>query len=365
MANITWKVSRGSGGSDELLNGVVGLRKWRAALASMKAGVTPKINLNIIGDSITEGMGTTDFRTKSYTNLVRIALAAKYGDVGNGLIPSWHPDSNIAGTPWWTYAGTGWTNEATFGLTMLCKRSQTSGDTATISFNGTGIKFLFLRGSACGTCTIAIDGGAPTSYNFANGTTEYANVTTISGLANGAHTAVITSTVAAGKYIWLIGAYEIKGTTGVQVNMCGRYGTQTASSYPDPSLQVSINHFQPKLTLVALLSNDFAGSIPVDNYKARLQAIVTRALTTGDVMLMSLGHRNATSTYPQKDYADMMRTVADENNIAYLDLFNRWGGGLGATAGITAKNLGLMDDVHPTDAGAQDIAAAILKVIDE
>ena len=113
------------------------------------------------------------------------------------------------------------------------------------------------------------------------------------------------------------------------------------------------------------MSNDFAASIPVSTYSARLQAIITRALTYGDVLLVSLGHRDSTSTYPHKDYADAMKNLADTNQVAYLDIFNRWGGTVGATSGITARNLGLMDNVHPIDAGAQDIATAILNAIDE
>ena len=147
--------------------------------------------------------------------------------------------------------------------------------------------------------------------------------------------------------------------------MCGRYGTQTASHYPDPSMQVAFNHFQPNLSIIALMSNDFAASITVATYTSRLQAIITRALAYGDVMLVSLGHRDSTSTYPHKDYAEAMKSLAELNNTAYLDIFNRWGGSVGATSGITARNLGLMDDVHPLDAGAQDIAKAILNAIDQ
>jgi Bacterial Ig domain/Bacterial Ig-like domain len=78
--------------------------------------------------------------------------------------------------------------------------SHETGATATITFTGTAVSWIGLRCSACGIASVSIDGGATTSVDTvgrsAPGSPGLASevVFTVSGLAPGSHTMVITVT---------------------------------------------------------------------------------------------------------------------------------------------------------------------------
>lgn len=361
-----------------VLNSDIGLRRWRAALAKVKSGVNQIANVSVLGDSITEGgaagngatadyVGGNNYLNKGYVGKVRSALAAKYGDVGTGFIPIFYPKYG----GFWTFSA-GWQDEitATFGPTGLNKRSGTNGDVATFSFSGTGISIVLASGTGAGTFTASVDGGAATPFDsYTAGAAIGAKEFKITGLADGTHTLTLTSTVTGGKQLWLLGAYPIKGTSGVRVNMLGRWGTKvnnsigpSATKYP---LFSEIDFWSPALTIVAFTANDFSGQTDLISYRNDLQTIITRAKQFGDCLLVSTGLRNdvVTPTNAQSEYNKVLLNLAFENNIAFVDVINRWSG----DANYAQNTLSFIssDNVHPGDYGHQDIATAILRVIDE
>jgi hypothetical protein len=168
-------------------NADIGLRKWRAAIARLKAGSTEIVNLQAIGDSITTGVGATaPMFTNGYIGRIKTALTTKFGDVGRGFIPCYY----LNGVMDWSKTGT-WSTNGSYGTSGCSWITTENGATAFLTFNGTGIAFVMVTASACGTFDVAVDGGASTNY----GSTEYnsARVYKITGLAPGDHTIIFTA----------------------------------------------------------------------------------------------------------------------------------------------------------------------------
>jgi hypothetical protein len=80
-----------------------------------------------------------------------------------------------------------------------------AGDTATVTFHGTGITFYAITQSNMGEFSAAIDGGSPTTVDeYSASHLEQQPVWTVSGLTDGPHTLVITclGTMGAGSGTW-------------------------------------------------------------------------------------------------------------------------------------------------------------------
>jgi len=335
----------------------VGLRVWKAWIAKLKAGAQLFVNVSIIGDSISEGANATVWQTGGYIGLVRSKMQAKYGDAGLGMIPTYYPFNG----PLWKYTA-GFTEASNWGCASRARTATAAGEKATLDFNGTGVGVVYAKRTDWGTFEIWIDGVLNQTVDTSQATTVGGAVTTITGLTAGAHTLEIRKT-SDGKQIMLVGAYEIKGTSGVRVHNCSRYGSIVAEHSPFNIMAASIDVFAPRLTIISLTANDYGTQTSLATYTSGLQQIITRAKATGDVLLLSSGIRTETYSVPQREYVNAMKGLALANNCAYIDLFNRWSG----DAVYATNILGYFTSstVHPNDYGMQDMATAILKVIDE
>lgn len=337
------------------------LRRWRASLAKVASGTGGVVNIVWQGDSISEGgyatMDADDFQTKGYVGRVRTALQEKYGDVGKGLVSVNYP----YGKPQWKLTGN-W-NAATvgFGVMRGSKATMTAGESAEFAFNGSGISVFFGGTTTTGTVTISIDGGEEVAFNTAttsgtDGKKEYK----VTGLVSGPHTVKVTKS-ADGKVIYLLGGAEIKGSIGICVNNCSKWGERTTAAVPETNIEISITRWQPALTVIALLAND-AGNTTPENYRTNILKLVAEGKKTGDVLLLSTGISQSAVAGGSHDVLnEVLRDIAlSDLNIAYLDLFNRWGG----NGPYVKSTLGFLEDnVHPNAAGHIDIASAVFEVI--
>jgi lysophospholipase L1-like esterase len=330
----------------QLLNFDSALRKYRSAIAKVESGTNQLFNVNFVGDSITEGVGidsANDYYSKGYVGRIREKFKTKFGDVGLGMIPVY--------TSAWTFNGD-WITTV-YGIGTNAKYTKALNATAQISFSGTGISFVLMKGGATGSISVTID-GSPATINYSVATGQY-TIVSITGLTDGVHTAVLTNLAAVDVY--LSGAFEIKGTKGIRVNMCGKSGaiSNSYSGY-EFSMQSTIDVFAPSLTVIALITNDIGFGTTVDDYKANIQKLITRAKTFGDVLLLANTVRTDRTDVVQKPFVDVLRTLAVSNNCAFVNIYNRWG--------IQGNTLGFMaDTLHPSEAGHQDMANALLKVL--
>jgi hypothetical protein len=313
-----------------------------------------------MGDSISEG-GISDadprnYIDKGYVGIIRNKLATKYGDVGKGMIPIYYPNGN----PYWVTSGSWSIAAAVSGCTSRLLKTSSNGASVTINFNGTGIDVILVKGAILGQFNYTVDGGASTLFDCYQSGANYGAKLSITGLSSGDHTLVITKNND-GKEIWMIGHCEIKGTKGARVNLVGRWGTVVADSTPDGCLISEVDIWTPALTIIAFTANDYGNQTALATYQANLQTLIDRAKLYGDVLLTTIGlHSDTVGSIPQQSYFDTVKSLAIKNNCAYVDISGRWGGN--TNVGTTGL---LSDTVHPNAYGHQDIASAILKIIDE
>ncbi|MEW6379784.1 MAG: SGNH/GDSL hydrolase family protein [bacterium] len=335
------------------------LDTWRATLAKLRSGTTGIFNVCCLGDSITEGTaaGTShlDYRTKSFVGRLRTRLAATFGDVGLGFIPSHFSHTY----PAVTFSGN-WNDAASYGIANSCKQSSETGATATVSFDGTGIGVAVMRNSMAAQYTIAIDGGGPITHNTYNATLISPYMYEETGLADTDHTAVITVDNGANpsRTLNLLGIYPIKGTAGIRVHNCARWESKVADFLGTGCLDLEINHWTPVLTIVALVANDFNSQTDLGSYESNLTQIVNAALTHGDCLIVGNGLYNVERAIPITAYEEVCRKVALNYGCAYLATNRRW------KNFSNANSLGYMsDDVHLTAAGHQDIASMLINYL--
>jgi hypothetical protein len=340
-------------------NSDIGLRRWRAELAKVKQDTNKIINISCVGDSITQGAGSdsviSNWQDKGWRGQLNSYFASKFNDVGKGFRPCYSYDSANTYNPW-TYSGN-WTDLTTaYGVMSFCKKSNSQNDTATISFNGTGVGVVMAKNTNCGNMDFLID-GVSHPYNAYSTTVISASTYEITGLTAGDHTLVIKNN-APGIVFYLIGIYEIKGSKGVRVNMLGKSAmTITYAMQREDQLQAEIDIWNPKLTIIGMCAN---GGMDTATWKSRMQTLITRALQYGDVLLTTWGLQQDTTYTPS--YVAATRELAKENNCALLDIYDRWG----SDYNYANTTLGLIyDTIHPNIYGHQDICDAIIKTLVE
>jgi hypothetical protein len=334
--------------SSDPFNAEKGLRKYRSVIAKLDAGIEQISNVCFVGDSITEGVGSsptiTDYVTKGYLGRLRSRMNTKYGDVGTGMKPSFHAGQ-------WTFSGT-WNDFTLVGIAGVSKWSSTVGSTATIAFNGTGFDLVTYNGAGLGVIEVTVDGGTPFNVDLYNATTAIRIVNLVSGLTDGNHTLVIKITVAE-KQVHIIGGYEKKGTKGIRLNMCGKSGVSSAQLTTNNNIMTSeIDVWNPVLTVIATITNDIGQNLTVDAYKTNMQTLITRAKTFGDVLLLPTNVREDKTDAVQAPYVNALKELAILNDCAMINIYSRWG--------FKGQSLGFMDDIlHPNSVGHQDIANAL------
>lgn len=289
------------------------------------------INLNVIGTSITEGSSATDVFNTSFAGLLRSQIATKYGDVGDGFIPYYYPTTNP--TRFWTWSGT-WTKPYNGGGIYNGAAKGAPGASVTFSFRGTEFHILnYAPGGGDANCTfsVAVDGG--TAQNFTTGI-SYADHKSITGLNDGNHTAVITNTHST-KNLYIEGCWGSKGTKGVRLNQIGYQGSTAQYHSVNTALPSEMTYWGPKLTIIDMLSNDFNLQTSLVDYKTYMQAIITEAKKTGDILLTTIGANTNSKTIPIESYINVLYQLANENNIALYDEFKH------------NKYTNLSDNTHP------------------
>ena len=356
-------IKPGSRNGDNFVhNKEIGLREWRAARAKALTGATPKLHVNLVGDSISEGSGSTNNYTKGMGGMLRSHLTSSpFPNTGLGFIPAHYATSEPS--KWLTLSGSWNDGDGTFGVGKKTKTSSTVGNTATFTFTGTGFVIHYAQRSGGGSFSVVVDGGAPTTVNT-NGAISHQKSSQF-GMASGSHTVVITVTAGGTAGVSILG-YEtsVGATSGIQFNLMAKYGSIVADHTAPFQTQIEIDQWTPKLTMIALMANDFGGQTSLNSYYNGIKTLIEKARAHGDVLLISTGLRKDNSTaIKQKAYNDILMNLAYAKNVAFLDIFNAWG----ADFLWHQSNMGLIkgagDDVHPLDEGHKDIVDRIISVL--
>ena len=362
--------------NEYIYNAQDGLARWRAALSKARAGYG-KARISFIGDSISEGfysgiVGDEEnrdyFIENGFIGQLRKSFSGESSlqDVGIGLIPANYPRDDTK----WVYSGdTRFTTNFGYGIAGRAVVLENQPTTATLTFNGTGIKIYYVEANSAGGIGFTVDSDPEIIVNANSGTIQNASYE-ITGLTDGAHTLVVRNGTAS---TYLIGAEEIKGINGVVCNTCALAGSyvldhiktfDSGGSTLELVIESEIDNLTPDLCVISLMANDSYGQRDLVDYEQGLQTLIDRAKSVNsDVLLTSLGVRNldggAGNAILQSSYVSIIRKLAIENNVAYYDNFNKWKGDFNYP-----KNLGLLyDDVHWNFKGHNIIANDIYNIV--
>jgi len=338
-----------------------GLRNWRVALAKAKAGEGGIVNLNFLGDSNTEGYGTSttpaDFATKGYVGRIRTRFASSFGDCGLGFIAPAFP----YGEAFWEL-GAGWQVNTSYGWGVAKTNLACGVDDANIiiDFTGTGFTIIHATGTSLGKYTWKIDSGSETEVDCAG--SMGAGNTVITGLTSGVHTLTIKK-YADAKSIFLFGGYPTTDVTcGVRINNLAKYG-QPLESFVSTSDFVNvpqINYWQAKLTVIALVAIDANAGTNELTYETNMRSLITRCKAYGDVLLLNNAVVPAISNETANKYGNILKNLAFENDCAYANYVGR----MVTNSGLL--DLGVIntsDEVHLNAVGAQDLATWLLNIL--
>lgn len=121
----------------------------------------------------------------------------------------------------------------------------------------------------------------------------------------------------------------------------------------------AIANFGQDLTVISLGINNWFNNTGTSTYITDMQALITQALTIGDVVLVAPNPTISTAPYTQavqQTYIAAMQSLAASNNIPFVDVFDRW------VSYAVSNPLGLYfaggSNLHPQGVGYYDITKA-------
>ena len=206
-----------------------------------------------------------------------------------------------------------------------------------------------------GNFTVAIDGGAPVTITGTNsGTVKKYDIT---GLTATAHTVVVTSSGTGVVSILCMYGKNSARTNGITVSRMGNGGAM-AKDYLHWQDYITpiVTHFDLDLFFMILGTNDFRKSAGIAEFVNGLQVVIDKykAATPGIcICLVSAAQSNATGTPTLSEYDEAMRTLAIENNVNFISLYQLFPKTYDNSGGAWA------DALHLSDRGAYVLARKI------
>jgi hypothetical protein len=359
------------------------LPKTRLGFARVRAG-TGSMKVALVGNSTTRGVCAGGLTTphglvaQSYPSALATALAA--AGLPSRTDSLWGPGSSISGTngtmadlvtndPRVT-SGAGWVvNNAVSSMGGDLIQNATT--TNALSFNpGTTfdtIEITYIRNSTADRFTVDI--GAGTIYTSPGSGTVAILQATIS-CTRGANTLNIKCLRDASTSLFLVSirCYDSTipkvelfnmGCNGVKA----AYWTTTGAPAVTPWATLSALEFiAPDLTIIDTGINDWnTGPTSISTYRSNVQAVITGAKLSGDVLLLGPNPTNTNGTGTpavQATFLAALRDLAAINNVPYLDIPTLF------TSYDIANASGWMGDTtHPNTVGYNIIGQAVAKVL--
>ena len=315
---FNFKRGRIANGIAASLNIGVGMDSWG------ERSTIPQALINILGGTYKDP-GFISCSTRADSVMAGITLTVsnftKYdGDNENNNAPPQYgsgPDGNAY-----------WNNNTVGTLTWS---NVTATDLSLFYFDSTG------------SFTITIDGGSPVSISGTNsGTVKKYDIT---GLSDTAHTVVITSSGAGIVSILCMYGRNSAKSSGITVSRMGNGGAM-AKDYLHWQDYITpiVSHFDLDLFIMILGTNDFRKSAGISEFVNGLQVVIDKykAATPGIcICLVSAAQSNATGTPALSEYDDAMRTLAVENNVNFISLYQLFPKTYDNSGGAWADNLHL------------------------
>ena len=347
------------------------LRPWWVAVA---ARATRRANALCIGDSITAGYGATAQANRWISCLAvnaRLRLGLPAG--GRGYLPG--ANTITGGYPWPVTPAGGATVApagSTWGLNHSIVALTAAGQTLTWALNGTTAVIMYLKGTALGTFSYSVDGGAATNVVTTAGSNTDGNLVTVALGAAGPHTLTL-AWVSGTNFI--DGVFEQNGdeTSGIQFHDAGHGGFTSAQwaamtgGTQTYSWTAAIGALDPDLVIVELGANDAAAAVSPAVYASNIQSMISSMNASLSAPLPPVvfmmqgapagppGGDSAWTNYVEALYGV---TGAIPNGAIMLDMRYRM------PPADANPNYGIyFDSVHPNNTGHELIADALVNAI--
>lgn len=338
---------------------------WQAAVAN---AANVQANAVIIGDSISEGTGTTNTSNR-WQNLVQKDLRYRHGCAPGAeypFIPTW-PRTSAPGIP---VVRTGDVAvDANRGIGWKAGVIGTDG-AVTFTFTGTSFKLMIIKGSASGVMAVSIDGGANQLYNtnsVTGGGADAAYKWDSGPLTRGVHTVRVTRSATSetlmGIYLYGCLTYDGDETNGVRLLDGAYHGSNTTlwTSARLDQLVANINSIgNVKLVMVGSGTNDYGQGIAPATTKANYELMLSKLRGggyTGSIVFQNVYKGVDRDEATWAAYGDAMRQVAaTDAKCAYFDWRMRMPDV--PTPYNDSTGLGLFNDgLHPSNIGNRFIAS--------
>lgn len=341
-------------------------RRGRSALARAVTQGTPA-RILCIGDSITQGVTSTPERLYNWPARMRGVLTAsgRWGTVGEGVVFAGGFTLSAYDERW--TLGTGWSRVGgSLGGTMMFQAAPGSGNLTFALPSCDTIQIGYTRHSINGTWTYNVDGGTAQSVN-ANGATAIIESTAYSIGSVGTHTLTITPNPTTGytmiDYIkfWTAGSrnqLEVMTGGGYSGSMSSTFITGGSAGF---DLQATLGVLKPDIVCYCLGRNDAnpTNGVTPAQYATNMQSLITYVRGNSlECLLITPPPSSATMYTSNGEVYKTLYKLADSNDVALVDLNNHFGKGLWNVAPYSMSS----DDIHPNDAGNQDLGRMIANV---
>lgn len=350
------------------------LETWRGALADR---ATRRVQVLCVGDSRTEGTGTSDVSLRWQTRLqkyLREALSPVPGAVFP-FIPG-YPVTSAPGFPV-TRAGTV-TRNTTYGLGWRTVLLPDATSQVQFTFTGTSASLMYTKASATAKRLVSVDGAAAVSVdtNSAAGGGSGAALWNTGALAAGSHTVTVTRDPATTDATWQVyvqGLLTYNGdeNAGIRVLDSGYHGssstflTTTRNTQEGYALQAAGG---ADLIIIGMGTNDAGATAPA-TYRTNIENFITEMRNrgfAGSVVLLNLVKPTATTEANYAPIGEQMALIAAaDSKVLYYDMRRDMPDNPATTT--DPAGLGLFNDgIHEKDTGHAWIAgklAALLGVL--
>lgn len=378
----------------------IGVRKTGATFPSdwgsnfytkLAAASTANCTIAVVGDSVSQGLNSSDLWSTSYVARLRSNLQAAYGDGGSGYVGAVNALDKFSSLSGYTPAKTGVTFDASSWSLIRGEgpgsySSNTLVDGATCSFvvRGSTVTVYYIKASNCGIFTVSIDGSAAVTVNStsANAIGTY----TVTGLSTGSHTVTcVRSAIQGGMYFVICG---VRGTnpTGVIIDNYSIVGctaqmflTRNGVQYGEPAYWSGGPGIPSDLLIYAMILNDAGNqsgaALNADAFGTticnHLSAVRNDPATSSpDILFIAPHIGNYQSGSSVKFYLLLSRiysialgygaavinlSAAYKNSWQYAYTQSLWGTASTDGSGAVGTNA-----VHPGDTGMSQYAAIIL-----
>lgn len=329
-----------------------------------------KVNVVVIGDSITQGYRAGNFIENAYSSVLRNLLQSAYGGSEKGFQTALDEERWV-----------GQWESGFFGVAKGVKYSNVAGAKLVFDFYGDSVDIHHITGSDTnifGIGEIKVDGVKKGDLNCIGSLNNNA-ITTISNLELTNHKLEVVVPIG-GKRVYCSGINPriSNETKGIVVHRCGCNGSRTPGWIDVKGILEPTLSFNPNLTIIALSTNDAEFLTPYNEFKENYKIIIREAKKYGSVCLLPMmwGDLSVKPDYSRiPKLVDIMYELALEENVALIDIFKVFGNTQIKNNFTECVNNGLMgvantgqgesgnDYVHPSKKGHELIATTIFNHI--